>query len=50
MVKKMADMEIGGKVSKNQIVQWISEKYGDVNHNTIRTPPKIMFNFVFNKI
>ncbi len=34
---KNSVVEIGGKVSKNQIVQWISEKYGDVNHNTIRT-------------
>lgn len=36
MIKKAVE-EIGGKVSKNEIVKWISEKYGDVNHNTIRT-------------
>ena len=34
---KNAVGELGGKASKNQIVQWISKKYGDVNHNTIRT-------------
>ncbi len=36
MIKNAVE-EMGGKVSKTQIIQWISEKYGDVNHNTIRT-------------
>jgi len=36
MIKNAVE-DLGGKASKNQIVQWISEKYDDVNHNTIRT-------------
>jgi len=36
MIKNAVE-ELGGRVSNKQIIEWVTAKYGDVNHGTIRT-------------
>lgn len=36
MIKKAVE-DLGGKVSYKQIIEWITTKHGEVNHNTIKT-------------
>lgn len=36
MIKNAVE-DLGGKASYKQIIEWITTKYGDVNHNTVKT-------------